>query len=521
MSAPVFFPVPVARKAGGAEGVQALIRQGESAEGPGDCFRLDEHTWKQMGGMLADERERFIGLWCDQVRVLAVLDQGTDRPLAAALELEGPRYPALSDSVPAAETFERMISDLFGVDAMGGCDGSVLLDRGGWTVSAPLSSRPGPGGGAQDTGGDTACEQSVLSGPADGVSAAPFCLRMLKDGLRVQRSETLRGFAHRGVAQQMSGAVPGDAVRIAGRVCAASSAAHQWAFCRAAEQISGVRPGERAMLCRAVFAETERCLTHLATLSRVARLAGSGLVSSRLAGLREALVQILTGLTGSRSLMDRIVPGGIYLPVSQGTAEGEIVRAVAVLAAEYAALLTQTLPGLRDLWRTRLGPEALLAGCGPAGEDVCHDNGVDGPAARAAGRERDSRVFLPVYGRFRIPVQKGGDARARCLQYFAECRSSGALLSSLSGRLSELVEDAPLSFPGQGGDGWGYGKAAGPAGEVHMVIRMRQGRIDQVMIRNPSMLLIPLADSLASGVFPEEAALIRASLGFSAAAADL
>ncbi|MCH4023602.1 MAG: hypothetical protein LKH33_03545 [Acetobacter sp.] len=507
--------------------VKEIICQGEKIF-PSWAYLLGEYEWRSLGEVLEEERYLFSGLWCDGERILALFRWRSGEVLMAVHVPEGPRYPALSTTVPAALPFERVIRDLYGFEAMGAEDMRPLINRGAWPVSWPLALRPGLAGCEEDDfevrlSSDDDREFLLISGPASGASEASALFRQSVSDLKVSGSETIRGFTHRGIAARMMGTSLEEAVVLAGRIAASSVVAHQWTFCAAVEQISGFQISESALLVRAVFAEIERILSHFRILARVARYADAGLPAQRMSEAREAVLQVLSECMGRRSLMDMVVLGGVNIPLPDLEEDADRIGIIHDLAKNIAELVDESLFVLRPLWQSYPGLLVRLRGLGPVCSEDVMMGGVTGPVARASGLGRDLRSQASpwVNAGMQVQSQREGDVIARCRQLFAECQESARLLNLFAERLTHVSADVPLRHIFHPENGWGHAVTEGPSGVVEVVLHLKEGRPASVMMRDPSVELIPLADRALKGVMPEDIAAVRNSFGFSISAADM
>lgn len=122
-----------------------------------------------------------------------------------------------------------------------------LIDRGAWTVTAPLAERPVPASGMTDmpefsTPDPLVAAQGMVfsRGPASGGVEGPVHFRLGVANGQVRSVETLTGFAHRGMEARMAGVSLADAAGLSGRIHVGATLAHQWAFSAAVEQAVGM-----------------------------------------------------------------------------------------------------------------------------------------------------------------------------------------------------------------------------------------------------------------------------------------
>ena len=521
--------------------VKNAIRAGERTD-TSWRFELDETAWYELVERLRDDDEAvFLGLWCDGQAVHALFSDGDPgaesvlRPLMASHRLDGSRYRGLSGVYPAAAPFERMIRDLWGVEAMDVSDARPLVDQGAWTVTAPLSARPVPASVRSDMY-DFPAPDSVVAergmlfsrGPATGGGEGPVHCRLGVAGESVRSIDILTGFAHRGLETRMAGTTLPRAAELAGRISAGSTIAHQWAFSAAVENALGIEVSQAAEHVRAILCEIERIGTHLTWLARTAKAVGADPVAARLFKARERLMRVCAETLGRRVLMDCIIPGGVTLGLSGNDRlpDEQVAEALLALCEEGAALGATDLEEARALWMATGLMSSVLTGHGVVPRALATAFSLSGPVGRACGRGADFRQSMHAYGavRIRTPVATGGDAATRSRIRFDDIAESlrivpalGELLKGGDGGL-ELVR----SLGDMAANRWeGYAAVEGPHGLVCHVVVLSGGRVERTFLADPAAVLHMTQETVLPGCDHQGFDAIRCSFGVSAAAVDL
>ncbi|NHN87172.1 NADH-quinone oxidoreductase subunit D-related protein [Acetobacter conturbans] len=525
-----------------APSARKTIRAGEKTDTPWR-FLLGESAWYDLVEQLRDDQSTiFLGLWCDGPMVHALFSDGVPgteaalRPLMASHLLDGPRYRGFSAVRRAASPFERMIRDLWGVEAMDASDARPLVDRGAWSVTAPLTERPPP---ATTTTGmpefpppdPLVAAQGMLAtrGPATGGPESPIHMRLGVAEGRVRTVDTLTGFAHRGLASRMAGVTLTRATELAGRISALSAVAHQWAFSAAVEKATGTEISPAADHIRALLCEIERIYTHLTCLARTARATGADPVATRLYRARETLSRVCGATLGRRLLMDCIAPGGVTLALSGGDLLGDsmVLEALASLCDEIAAFGATDFPRIRDCWQACAPLSSGLAGKGVVSRALAADLSLSGPVGRAAGRGADVRQAMDSYSalRIRTPVATDGDAATRNRIRFEDIAESLRMIAALGDMLAarsdapDLNLLAPLSTPMDRREG--YAAVEGPHGLICHVVILKDGQVAHSFIADPAAVLQDVQEITLSGCALPEFDGVRCSFGVSATAVDL
>ncbi|HVC59437.1 MAG TPA: nickel-dependent hydrogenase large subunit [Acetobacteraceae bacterium] len=484
----------------------ALIRAGGAEPcRPWPRHSLPRSDWAAMVAALAHDATALLGLWADTLQVHALFRDGSD-VLVASVAVEAGSYPALSPALPAAALFERMIGDLWGHAAEGGRDGRAWLNHGRWPLAHPLSPRPGlPGGAVEPPEFATMDEAGVMQiplGPIHGAIEEPAHLRLAARGDEVLRAEARLGYAHKGTLALMRGKSPRTAARFVARLAAEATVAHALAFARATEAALGVAVPPRAAALRAVMTEQERIAGHLDDLGRMADAGGLAPLHAAAGRQRELLLRASDLAFGHRLMMDVVIPGGVAADIA---ADGTAALRNALDGTAAA------LPGLRR----RMDP--LLARLEGVGVIAGADAG--GVVGRAAGRAFDARLLDPAYAApgLAAPLERAGDAAARCRVRLAEIADSVRLLRALLDGLPE--GPVSVALPAESGEGLGCAESL--RGAVWHWLRLDHGQIAAAFPCDPGWTLWPLAEAAIAGGPAEEVDMIRLSCGLPVSALDL
>ncbi|WP_227000854.1 NADH-quinone oxidoreductase subunit D-related protein [Komagataeibacter diospyri] len=490
--------------------VADLIRRGMPANCNGR-FVLDEGEWRDMVAALSHSTLPLLGLWSDGMQVHALFMEQT-RPLLASVAVTDGRYLALSPVRAGASASERIIQDLWGIEAMGATGCAPWLDQGQWPVTWPLRDRPPPAPAAPegveftDDATMVRAGGTVLGyGPAEGDFNAPFHLRLGLPGERIMQVRSRMGYAHRGLCARMRGATVAQATQMVARIDATATVAHQQAFAGALAAIGGNATGEMGDADLFV-GELGRIVTHLDTLTVAAELLADRRFAMPAATLVERLRQACRDVYGSRLLFDVLPPvGGVERTLS--------------IPAELLVELRDGCRALQRLfWRPR-GMAMQARGRGILSADIADYWGIAGCVGRAGGIESDLRPYI---SRVRHGWPDGyhamaGDVAARLGLRLHEVETAVEMLSTLD---TARCLTAPV--PGDDyGSGEGIGCVEGPTGPVWHWLRVEKGRVAAWWCGDPSLLLFQALPQVLSGAVYEDVPLILASLGLSAAAADL
>lgn len=423
------------------------------------------------------------------------------------------RFPTLSDKYPAAAWFERMIHDLWGLEAIGSVDGRLWLDHGAWPVLNPMSGRPVRHGSAPAQPESLAAAgegvHQIPVGPVHAGIIEPGQFRFHVVGETLVRLEVRLGFAHKGTLGLMLGKSPRAAARFPARLSGDSTVAHSWAFSLAAENATGVVAPPRAIALRAAMAELERVANHLGDWGAICNDAAFPAVQARTGLLREILLRACHAAFGHRLMMDRILPGGVA---------GDI-EATAPLAAALDRIDAE-LPALEQITRSHASLQDRLAGTGiitPAQATLLHAGGVVG---RASGRNFDARTLCAPYDELELAsiTRAAGDVAARLEVRIGEIHDSLRMLRLILAGLP----DGPLATPLPHVAGEGVALVEGFRGDCLCWLRLDDGGLIQsAFLRDPSWLHWPLLEAAVQGNIVADFPLINKSINASYSGVDL
>ena len=453
-----------------------------------------------------------LAMWAEPGHVHAAFWDGATVALAQTPAPDN-RFPTLSDKYPAAAWFERMIHDLWGLEAMGSTDGRPWLDHGNWPVLNPMSGRPVRHGAAPappdfiGAAGDGVHQIPV--GPVHAGIIEPGHFRFHVVGETVVRLEARLGYAHKGTLGLMLGKSPRAAARFPARLSGDSTVAHSWAFALAAENAMGVVAPPRAIALRAAMAELERIANHLNDWGSICNDAGFPAVQARTGLLREILLRACHAAFGHRLMMDRILPGGVAAEIE---ATPGLMAALDRIEAE--------LPALEKITAGHATLQDRLIGTGiitPALAMLLHAGGVVG---RASGRGFDARSLYAPYDEldFTPVTLEAGDVAARLAVRIAELHDSIRMLR----RILAGIPEGPLSTPLPHGPGEGVAMVEGFRGECLCWLRLDDGGLIQAsFLRDPSWLHWPLLEAAVQGNIVADFPLINKSVNASYSGVDL
>ncbi|HEV7264383.1 MAG TPA: hydrogenase expression protein HypE [Falsiroseomonas sp.] len=496
-----------------------LIRRG-APQGcrPFERFLLTRDAFAAMRDALPQQPSlALLSLWAEPAMVhAAFLDEAEGGLLLASVPAEA-GYPALSPVRPGAVRFERMIRDLWGLQAEGAVDLRPWLDHGRWPVTAPLSARPPRNDSAPLQPEFLPVEgegwHQIPVGPVHAGVIEPGHFRFSVQGEVVVRLEQLLGYAHKGTLSLMQGKSPRAAARFAARLSGDTTVAHSLAFALAAEAATGTPAPARAVQLRAVMLELERIANHLNDWGFICNDAAFAWPHARCGVLREGVLRANAAAFGHRLMMDLVIPGGLAADIAP-SGEAPILAALAAVEAEMPALLA--------IYDSHASLQDRVVGTGFLRPELAARFAAGGFVGRASGRGFDARHALPHAPYDVLPpaisVLNEGDVDARVRVRIAELKESIALLRTLLASLEPGALHATL--PQRGGEG--IAAVEGFRGEVLTWMALDDGGlIRAVFPRDPSWLQWPLLEAAIEGNIVADFPLCNKSFNCSYSGVDL
>ena len=465
---------------------------------------VDPASWAAAATELAQGGTVFVAIWAEHAAEGTFVHLAGRLPGDAAvsvisLPVADLRYPSIGQHHPGAILLERALQDRHGLIAEGLPDPRPWLDH-----DAPYRFRAAVGKGVHQ----------IPVGPVHAGTIEPGHFRFSVNGETIVRLEARLGYAHKGTLELMRGAALDHAARLAGRVSGDSTVAYALAFARAVEAALGVEVPPRAMVLRGIMAELERLANHWGDFGAICNDAGFPLLNAHGAVLRERVLRLAHSCFGHRLMMDRIIPGGV----------------AADLADDAPALLHATLSEAADrferlveLYDKTASLQDRVVSTGRLDPVLAKRLGCGGYVGRAAGQDFDVRVastYPPYDGlTLAVPRLSAGDVDARVRVRIAEIRQSCTLIHTLL----ENLPEGPLScrLPQSAAASSGNALVEGFRGDIFAHVRLRDGRVEDVFLRDPSWFLWPALEAAIEGNIVADFPLCNKSFNAAYSGCDL
>ncbi len=306
-------------------------------------------------------------------------------------------------------------------------------------------------------------------------------------------------YVHKGIEKRFERLPWRHGLFLAESISGDTAVGHALAYAHAIERLLAIEVPPRAMHLRTVLLELERVYNHVADIGAIATDVAFTVPASRAQVLRERLVAVQERLFGSRLLRGTVALGGVKCELTLGRRK-ELLAHLQGLEGEFEELVTLLIDS--GTFTDRVDDTGILTG------RVARDLGVVGFAARASGVDIDLRRDHPhdAYSGlgFKVPVEQGGDVRARLMVRAREVEQSLSILRQALLGLPEGHVAAPLpeSLPASSSAlGW----CEAWRGEcLHWVQTDESGRLARVKVTDPSFKNWPaLVHAVPGNILPD------------------
>jgi Ni,Fe-hydrogenase III large subunit/Ni,Fe-hydrogenase III component G len=444
--------------------------------------------------------------------------------LATDLHGDEREFPSITPHLHAAKWYEREIRDLFGLIPVGHPDMRRLVRHEHWPKGSHPLKKDFPWD--RDLGrvqGQYAFRKiqgegvfEVPVGPIHAGIIEPGHFRFSVAGEPIMQLELRHFWKHRGVEKLFEQQQLTDAVPLSERVSGDASVGHSLAYCQAVETLLGMEVPARARYVRCLVLELERLHNHLGDVGAICNDTAYALAHAHCGRMKEQLMQLNDGLTGSRFLRGVNCVGGVALDVT-GLQLTQVVTELDVLEQDFTAI--EKILFANASLTERLENTGILT------EHIAWDHAVMGVVGRASGMDRDIRRDRPfaAYDELQPKVirYRYGDVRARMRVRLDEVHESIRLIREIRRRLPEGALTTPpvrQPMPGE----WAIAAVEGWRGEIlYVVMAGKQGRIHRCKVRDPSFVNWPAIQWAALGNIVPDFPLINKSFNLSYAGNDL
>ena len=233
-----------------------------------------------------------------------------------------------------------------------------------------------------------------------------------------------------------------DKVKLSEKISGDSSFSHSLAFCQALEKLSDTVVPARARYLRVIYAELERLANHFGDIWAIMMDTGFNFGGAQGSRLREMLMQINEGITGSRFLRGVNVIGGVTKDIDN-LEKKKLSLELKTLSKDFSEVIGVALNSTSLLNR--------LKGTGVLSTETAKNYGVIGVAGKAVGIINDARVDYPyaAYDELlfdEIVTEQDGDVYARFLVRIKEAHASIKIMENALEKLGDTVVPARARY---------------------------------------------------------------------------
>jgi Ni,Fe-hydrogenase III large subunit/Ni,Fe-hydrogenase III component G len=417
-------------------------------------------------------------------------------------------FPSIAAAHPVANWFEREVMDFFGLVPHGhpNLQRVALHDdwpEGAWALRKDFADDtvvprvPGEFHPFRPVTGEGVFQVPV--GPVHAGVIEPGHFRFGVAGEPVLYLQLRLFYVHKGTEKRFERLPWRHGLFLAESIAGETVVGHALAYAHALERLAGVDVPARARALRVVLLELERVYNHTADIGALATDVAFTVPASRAQALREGLVRLQDRLFGTRLLRGAVALGGVARDL---TPEGrDLLRAhLTTFEKEFDGLIECLIDS--GTFTDRVDGTGILT------HQAARDLGIVGMAARASGVDGDLRRDHPndAYERirFEVPVEEGGDVRARLMVRAREVEQSLGILHQILVALPEtpLAAEMPAHLPARA-SALGWTEAwRGPC--THWVATDDRGELTRVKVTDPSFLNWPaLVHAVPGNIIPD------------------
>jgi Ni,Fe-hydrogenase III large subunit len=347
----------------------------------------------------------------------------------------------------------------------------------------------------------------IPMGPYHPALEEPYKLDLICEGETVRDAKLHIGFNFRGIERLAETRNYIQVIALMERVCGICSNIHTLTLCQAMEKLTGLTPPPRARYIRVIMAELERLHSHVLWAGIAAKLMGFKTMFMTCFELREQVMDVLQAISGNRVnySMNRI--GGVNRDIDDPLA---ILGMVEQLERE---MVRTVIP----IFTTSRTATSRCAGVGILTLEKALSCGVVGPVARASGVAQDIRRAAPYAAyeemEFDVPVQQGGDVRARllvrALEIMESCKILRQALTKLPPGELNAGEDKIVFAAGTA-----TSRVEAPRGEVMYSVTWKENARNpsRIHVRTPTFAVMPAIRWMVMGARLADTPLIQASI---------
>jgi len=412
--------------------------------------------------------------------------------LSAPISPAEPSFPSIAAKHPAANWFEREVMDLYGLVPDGHPNPTRVALHDDWPDGAWALRKDFPGDASVPrVPGDhhpfrPVTGEGVFQVPVGPVHAGiiePGHFRFGVAGEPVLYLQLRLFYVHKGIEKRFERLPWRHGLFLAESISGDTTVGHALAYAHAIERLADLQVPPRGQALRVVLLELERIYNHTADIGALATDVAFTVPASRAQALREGLVRMQDLVFGTRLLRGTVAVGGVNRDLPPDGRD-VLVKYLRAFEREFDGLIALLVDA--GTFTDRVDGTGILT------RQAAQDLGIVGVAARASGVDADLRRDHPHDGyerlEFKVPVEDGGDVRARLMVRAREVVQSLRMLRQVLRALPDTPWTAtlPERLPSSGAAlGW-VEAWRGPC--THWIATDELGELARVKVTDPSFL---------------------------------
>ena len=306
------------------------------------------------------------------------------------------------------------------------------------------------------------CGKVLTYGPAAGGLGEAGAFKIATCGERIDSLVPYLGFKKREMLNKAIGKEPWEALPYVERITGQFSISYASLFYALA---FGIDCPDYLLFAK----ELERVHNHIWVMHKLAGDASQKVANMHLAAITEEFLRLNLKTLGHRYGMNFLRSGP---------------RKYEKFHEELSKLKKWFLETAEELSRSRIFIDRLQTTCTLKKIDALR-NDVVGIPARASGVLRDARkigIFKEFYGDYSPPMESYGDSLSRFLIRVDEVEKSFEILENIELKECKVKRNAKK-------DGFYEGMAEAPPGDIYMSVKIEKGRVKEIIIRPPSLVM--------------------------------
>ncbi len=306
------------------------------------------------------------------------------------------------------------------------------------------------------------CGKILTYGPAAGGLGEAGAFKIATCGEKIDSLVPYLGFKKREMLNKAVGKEPWGALPYIERITGQFSISYASLFYGL---VFGIDCPDYILLAK----ELERMHNHIWVMHKLAGDASQKVAKMHLAAITEELLRLNLKTLGHRYGMNFLRTG----PRKYERFHHEL--------RELKKWFEETADELSE---SRIFIDRLQTTCTLKKNDVLR-NDVVGIPARASGVLRDARktgIFRDIYGDYSPPMENYGDSLSRFLIRVEEVKKSIEMIENIELKECRVNRETKR-------DGFYEGMAEAPPGDIYMGVRIEGGKVKEIVIRPPSLVM--------------------------------